>query len=211
MDNREIRKYAKCACHLYGVVSMKELSRLIEHYTPEKVKSTQLEKVFASRDETNEELRYGQGLIYSDIFFETIKDASDFHKEYGQFKKYMPSLDMFLNYLPVAYVEQTEALIALKKMLKEMLPEGELYDYLLDRTVENIVFGIQAEIPVEEILEEVIEGLNDSELYFYHGGITDEKQIRQLKTLLNNLKKQTRRITLRGYNEIERQKLGQDD
>ncbi len=203
MDRQSTLRYIRAACHLYGVVSFKEMSRLLEYYTTQKYKSNQLEQILEKNDHVLKDIRYNKELVYSDIYFENDQDASSFHQTYGAYKKYVPEQEVFLRYASEQYYEQDPAIQKLTAFLEKQMASHEMAKYMSGQLVDNIVFSLQAEIPVEEILDELLAGFEDEHFLFYLPDF-GQKAAYQLEKMLNEVKLNLRRISLRGFTEKER-------
>lgn len=203
MEKGSTLRYMRAACHLYGVVSFKEMSRILENYTHTKYRTQSLLQTLLHNQNVLKDLRHTNELVYSDIYFETDEDAAKFHQTYGAYKKYVPNEDDFLKYASEQYYEKGEALTMLEQFFHKYMEENELAEYACGQLVDNIVFSLQAEIPVDEILNELLEGFEDETFLFYLPDF-GEKAAYQLEKLLNKVKLELRRISLRGFNENER-------
>ena len=203
MDRQSTLRYIRAACHLYGVVSFKEMSRLLEYYTTQKYKSNQLVQILEKNDHVLKDIRYNKELVYSDIYFENDQDASSFHQTYGAYKKYVPEQEVFLRYESEQYYEQDPAIQKLTAFLEKQMASHEMAKYMSGQLVDNIVFSLQAEIPVEEILDELLAGFEDEHFLFYLPDF-GQKAAYQLEKMLNEVKLNLRRISLRGFTEKER-------
>lgn len=203
MDRQSTLRYIRAACHLYGVVSFKEMSRLLEYYTTQKYKSNQLVQILEKNGHVLKDIRYNKELVYSDIYFENDQDASSFHQTYGAYKKYVPWQEVFLRYASEQYYEQDPAIQKLTAFLEKQMASHEMAKYMSGQLVDNIVFSLQAEIPVEEILDELLAGFEDEHFLFYLPDF-GQKAAYQLEKMLNEVKLNLRRISLRGFTEKER-------
>ena len=203
MDRQSTLRYIRAACHLYGVVSFKEMSRLLEYYTTQKYKSNQLVQILEKNDHVLKDIRYNKELVYSDIYFENDQDASSFHQTYGAYKKYVPEQEVFLRYASEQYYEQDPAIQILTAFLEKQMASHEMAKYMSGQLVDNIVFSLQAEIPVEEILDELLAGFEDEHFLFYLPDF-GQKAAYQLEKMLSEVKLNLRRISLRGFTEKER-------
>ena len=203
MDRQSTLRYIRAACHLYGVVSFKEMSRLLEYYTTQKYKSNQLVQILEKNDHVLKDIRYNKELVYSDIYFENDQDASSFHQTYGAYKKYVPEQEVFLRYASEQYYEQDPAIQKLTAFLEKQMASHEMAKYMSGQLVDNIVFSLQAEIPVEEILDELLAGFEDEHFLFYLPDF-GQKAAYQLEKMPNEVKLNLRRISLRGFTEKER-------
>lgn len=203
MDRQSTLRYIRAACHLYGVVSFKEMSRLLEYYTTQKYKCNQLVQILEKNDHLLKDIRYNKELVYSDIYFENDQDASSFHQTYGAYKKYVPWQEVFLRYASEQYYEKDPAIQKLSAFLEKQMASHEMAKYMSGQLVDNIVFSLQAEIPVEEILDELLAGFEDEHFLFYLPDF-GQKAAYQLEKMLNEVKLNLRRISLRGFTEKER-------
>lgn len=203
MEKGSTLRYMRAACHLYGVVSFKEMSRVLENYTGEKYRTQNLLQTLVKNENVLKDIRYTNELVYSDIYFETKEDAVQFHQTYGMYKKYVPNVEEFLKYTSEQYYEKGQSLNELEHFFEKQMEQNELAQYACNQLVDNIVFSLQAEIPVEEILDEVLAGFEDETFLFYLPNF-GQKAAYQLEKLLNEVKLELRRISLRGFNEKER-------
>lgn len=206
---REIYSYAVAAVNFYGVIPVRKLCEIINHYHDTNYQSKDIDLILQSYiNEDSVVVKTGRLLYQKQIFEDT--NVREVYELLKMKPYYIPETsEEFLKYIQASYYELPEEFDVLKDFYNRWL-ENEDMAFLMAK---DAVMAFNVDCPITDIYEATIARINDylnlkNSKYFF-----DDKSRNLMIIALINLNSAIRKISLRGYtpNEINKLKNYEED
>ena len=202
---REIYSYSIAACIFYGLIPLRDLAKLINHYNDTDYKAKDLEEIldyYINEDSVVQ--KTGRILYQKQIFEDTnVREVYEVLKNKPYY--YPETSEEFLNYIQASYYELPEEFEVMKEFYTKWT-ENEDMGFMMAK---DAVMAFNVDCPITDIYEATIARLNDYLKLTNSKYILDDVGKTKLIVGLVNLNNAIRKISLRGFtpNEVNKEKI----
>ena len=202
---REIYSYSIAACNFYGLIPLRDLAKLINHYNDTDYKAKDLEEIldyYINEDSVVQ--KTGRILYQKQIFEDTnVREVYEVLKNKPYY--YPETSEEFLNYIQASYYELPEEFEVMKEFYTKWT-ENEDMGFMMAK---DAVMAFNVDCPITDIYEATIARLNDYLKLTNSKYILDDVGKTKLIVGLVNLNNAIRKISLRGFtpNEVNKEKI----
>lgn len=196
---REIYSFALACINLYGLIPLRKLTSLLNHYYHTEYETKDVEEILKGYITEEGTMQLVGRILYQNQIFENT-NVRDVYEVLKDKPYYMPeTVDELLNYMQASYYELPQEFEDLKAFYTKWT-ENENNAFIMAK---DAIMAFNVDCPVMDLYEIHLARLNDflnlieSKMY-----LTDVSRA-QLLQLMVQLNHKTRKISLRGYSPAD--------
>lgn len=197
---REIYSYALAAVNFYGIITLRELAALINHYhEDEHYEAKDLEDIIESYIDEESFVQKTSRILYQKQMFENTDVRVVYQTLIGKPLYYPESKEEFLNYMEASYYELPQEFEEIRDFYTEWTKNEDM-GFLMAK---DAVMAFNVDTPVTDMYEAVLARLNDYLKLTNSEYFMNDQSRNALIILLINLNNAVRKISLRGFSAKE--------
>lgn len=196
---REVYSYALAAVNFYGIITLRELATVINHYSGEEYTAKDLEEILESYINEESFVQKTSRILYQKQMFENTDVRIVYQTLIGK-PLYLPKTsEEFLNYIEASYYELPTEFEEIRDFYTEWTQNADM-GFLMAK---DAVMAFNVDTPVTDMYEAVLARLNDYLKLTNSEFFMNDQSRNALIILMINLNNAVRKISLRGYTAKE--------